>query len=87
MSIGGCFWKMVCEWFEKGGDSLRGRYLRSIADIPKLYAIGLRRVLFVPPFYIFFICGYKSYAQSDFGGQGRIRLDFKAFKGGTNYGM
>ena len=43
MSIGGCFWKMVCEGFEKGGDSLRGMYLRSIADIPKLYAIGLRR--------------------------------------------
>jgi hypothetical protein len=55
MSIGGCFWKMVCEGFEKGGDSLRGMYLRSIEDIPKLYAIGLRRALFVPPFYISFI--------------------------------
>lgn len=35
--------KMIGESFEKGGDSLRGMYLRSIEDIPKLYAIGLRR--------------------------------------------
>ena len=30
---------MIEEEFEKGGDSLSGMYIRSIADIPKLYAI------------------------------------------------
>ena len=32
------YWKVIGEWFEKGGDSSRV-YMRSIADITKLCAI------------------------------------------------